>query len=106
MLSAAKAAAPNVEVIDLLSESSESDSSEADDFVERDSDISDEGESEPEDGESLGSQDSERSEDSEAASDTDESIVYETEQEDELDRLDARAEEIEQMRASKRRRIK
>jgi hypothetical protein len=87
---------------------SEADSSEADQFEERNSEISDSGDSEPDDGESLGSEDSESSSegsDSGSTESEEESVVYETEQEDELDRLDAKADEMEAARACKRRRM-
>ena len=78
--------------------------SESESFEERDSDISDEGEEEPEDGKSLGSDDSEDSDEDGGMSEySDESIVYESE-EDELDRLDAMAEQVHH--AEKRRRVK
>lgn len=75
-------------------QSSENESVAPEDFEVDESEVSDDGESEPSDGESLGSQDSERSDENEESEDEDEdeSIVYESEEEDELDRLDALAE--------------
>ena len=84
---------------------SESDSSEADSFEQCDSEISDTGDSEP-DGESIGSEDSETSSDGSDHGESDEeSVVYETEQEEELDRLDAKADQMEAARTCKRRRM-
>lgn len=89
------------------SESSyESDESvDPDEFEVKDSDISDDGESEPSDGESLGSKDSERSLESDESEDEDkdESVVYDSKEEDELDRLDALAEVV--THAAKRQRV-
>ena len=88
----------------LGSEDSGEESIDPDEFEANDSDLSDGGEAEPFDGETLGSEDSERSNDSECDEDEDEEkIVYASESEDELDRLDALAEEMAQN--SKRRRV-
>ena len=86
----------------LPSDVSDDTSEEADDFEVEDSDISDDGDEEPSDGESLGSEDSWSEESSNESSD-EESVVYESEQEDELDILDAKAELME--RSRKRRRV-
>ena len=112
-MSAPHAAGTGTEAVIELSSGSDSETppSEADSsdqFGERNSEISDSGDSEPDDGESLGSEDSESSSegsDSGSTESEEESVVYETEQEDELDRLDAKADEMEAARACKRRRM-